>query len=94
MLAALLAVLGLFTAAPPTSVRASCPMQASMMMHHQHRPTAPTSRELPCAACIGVLLSLPLIRPYVLPAVAQFTDRARSLSGIDWALDPPPPRAA
>jgi hypothetical protein len=93
---ALLAVLGLLAAVPPTSDRASCTMQPSTMMtmHHQHRAPSPAGPEISCAACIGILPSLSLAERHVVTPAAQFDGQHRPLSGIDPAIDPPPPRAA
>jgi len=47
-----------------------------------------------CPVCLGVLPSLPVVDPHVLPPVALVAGQAHALFGIDPALDPPPPRGA
>lgn len=90
-LVALLAVLGLLMAVLPTAGRANCPMKASMM-HHQQRTPAPTGRDSPCTACTAVLPSLSLNEGLLQSGSVELVERHGSLSGINPALDPPPPR--
>jgi len=95
---ALLAMLGLLVAIQPTIARAACPMDppATMpMMHHHSNAPVPMSRDVQnCPVCLGVLPSLPVIEPRVLPPVTLVAGRAHALFVIDPALDPPPPRGA
>jgi hypothetical protein len=97
-LISLLALLGLLVAIQPTSARATCAMDevvAMPTMHHHNSPSAPMGRDAQnCPACLGVLPSLPVVEPRVLPPVAQFASQPHTLLGIDPALDPPPPRSA
>ena len=99
-LLSLLALLGLLVAIQPASARADCPLDsmpaaAMPMMHHHSGSSAPMSRDLQnCPACLGVLPLLPAIEPHVLLPAAVVAGQPLALSGIDPALDPPPPRGA
>jgi hypothetical protein len=97
-LIALLALLGLMVATQPISARATCTMDAIAAMptmnHHSRTPVPMNHEAQTCPVCFGVLPSLPVIEPHVLPPVALFAGLPHTLSGIDPALDPPPPRAA
>jgi hypothetical protein len=96
---ALLAAIGLLFA-NPTSV-AACPSGAaarahsmSMTMHHHRQPTPIDRSTQQCAACLAVLPSLAAAAPQPRLPFAVFASPFHALSGIDPALDPPPPRAA
>jgi hypothetical protein len=99
---ALLAAIGLLfanapsVAACPRSAAAVHPMMArTMMMMHHHRQPTPFDRDSPqCAACLAVLPSLTAAAPQPRLPFAAFASPFHPLSGIDPALDPPPPRAA
>ena len=94
---ALLALLALisFLAIPVTPASADCSPPAASSMHMMHHGEgAPAHQQLPCAACLAVLPALPAVGlPAVLPGAAAAT-LLSALSGIEPALDPPPPRAA
>ena len=94
-LISLLALLGLLVAIQPTSARVTCAMEAVATMHHHNSAPAPAPpSQQYCPVCLGVLPTLPVVEPHVLPPVAQFASQPHTLLGIDPALDPPPPRGA
>jgi hypothetical protein len=100
-LVTLLALIGLLVAVQPASARAgACPLDSAAtaampMMHHHSGSPSPMNRDVQnCPACLCVLPSLPVIERHVLPPVALVAGQALELSGIDPALDPPPPRGA
>jgi len=84
------------------SASAACPVETAMAMsgHHQHHPMggrqapAAADQRMDCAACIAVLPPLPAAEPQALRPVAHLLQICQPLSGIDPALDPPPPRMA
>ena len=89
---AILAATGMLSVFPTVAVADACPMEVSaahsMPMHHQGQPAAPMNHDQQvCAACVAVLPPPPSIGSHVLPPMVLFR-----LSGIDLALDPPPPR--
>jgi len=77
---------------------AACPMDMPMAMagHHHHGSPKPATTEIGsnCAACIAVLPMLAPLGTATPPPFLPFAFQLNSLSGIDPALDPPPPRGA
>ena len=100
MLIALLAVIGLLCMPFASAEADACPADTTqaMAMHHQHGGTgqpAPADHALAaCPACLAVLASPADAGPHRLLPFAPFAETFQPLSGIDPALDPPPPRAA
>lgn len=78
---------------------ASCPMDAPAMsghaMHHHGAP-APAKADVGpnCAACLAVLPVPGIVGAEALTPFPPDPAQLNSLSGIDPALDPPPPRGA
>jgi hypothetical protein len=106
ILLSLLAVLGLMSTLGWNATAMACPLDnaptaASATHRHgcSHAP-APSRSQLPaqpgqlCAACIAVLPRPMQIASAAPAPAAPAASRLHPLSGIDPALDPPPPRAA
>jgi len=106
MLLSLLAVVGLLSTLGWNATAMACPLDsvtAAAPVAHNHgcaHATPPAKPQLPshpwqlCAACIAVLpRPMQIASNAPLPA-APHLSHFQSLSGIDPALDPPPPRAA
>ena len=97
-----LAVIGLVTALSVSSAAVACPAAPTAAPVHHHGacghsvPASQPNQPPPmfCAACIAVLPSLPTAEPQVLRPFTSYASNLQSLSGIDPALDPPPPRRA
>jgi len=79
---------------------------AHHQLHQQHRhtialrqkmpssPGGPPAPRLDCAACMAVLPNFPSMGPPELMPFMPNAEAFEPLSGIDPALDPPPPRRA
>lgn len=100
LLLSFLAVVALCSALSMASASVACPMEpqaSTPMPHHDDGcgQRAPVSYALqPCALCLGVLPSLAVLEPHAPPRFVPAMVLIRPLSGVDPALDPPPPRAA
>jgi hypothetical protein len=75
----------------------ACPEAAASMpmMHHQHhgqQPPASAGDSGFCATCTAVLPSVAPLGRHLVSPIALFDIGGVTLSGIDIALDPPPPR--
>lgn len=102
LLSVLLAVAAILSASEWSSASPACPIDTArqtmaMPGHHHHMSSQPgpasTDPRTDCAACLAVLGSLPSVEPHEFLPFAPFAQAFRPLSGIDPALDPPPPRA-
>ena len=78
---------------------AACPMDSpAMAMNghsmHRHGGETPAGTDVGpnCAACLAVLPAPAPAGVAPLPPFAQFLTALSPLSGVDPALDPPPPR--
>lgn len=97
----MLAILGLLSALSVSSAAVACPYAPAALPAQHHggcghdAPASQPNQSAPlCAACIAVLPSLATPGPQKPAPFSPFAARLQSLSGIDPALDPPPPRAA
>jgi len=101
LLLVLLAVAGLVSALSVSSAAIACPsapLVAPAPHHGGCGHSAPASQPSPstplCAACIAVLPPLPTAERQRIAPFTPYATTLHSLSGVDPALDPPPPRAA
>jgi hypothetical protein len=95
----ILAVFGLLTTIAWAGAAAACPAEPSVStpMHHHNgcEQGVPTDHSVQlCAVCLAVLPSPAVAQTHAVLPFTPVASRLEPLSGIDPALDPPPPRAA
>ena len=93
----ILAIAGLFSALSAASAATACPAEpvvASMQHHGGCGDGVPVRKSTDfCAACLAVLPSPRITQPQSELPLTPFASLLEPLSGVDPALDPPPPRA-